>query len=207
MKGISNGLFTGILLGLIAGLILATTTFALAEQPIKLIVNGKEIQSDVPPQVINGRTMVPVRFIVEAMGAKVEWDEANNAVIVTSQIQNNEKPTDLTPVSPNLSPIQTENNGMSNNNSAPFYTKPIIIRTPAVDTQQKAKYIELRKIERQSMEDEHNRRIRDWQEQINYHSVRTGIEHTRAITEYQKKIADENQRWELVKKRWEIEDR
>lgn len=85
----------GIVIGLIVGFILTTTTFVLAEQPIKLIVNGKEIQSDVPPQVINGRTMVPARFLAEALGAKAEWDAANNAVIVTSQVQISGIPGDL----------------------------------------------------------------------------------------------------------------
>ena len=28
---------------------------------------------DVVPQIVGGRTMVPVRFISEALGAKVEW--------------------------------------------------------------------------------------------------------------------------------------
>jgi hypothetical protein len=56
-----------------------------ASSTIKLIVDGKEIKSDVPPQVINGRTMVPARFLAESLGAKVEWDSAKNAVIVTSK--------------------------------------------------------------------------------------------------------------------------
>ena len=48
-----------------------------AASPIKLIVNGQEIKPDVPPQIINGRTMVPVRWVAEALGANVQWD-ANN---------------------------------------------------------------------------------------------------------------------------------
>jgi len=89
------------LAGLITGLILATTSFAFAANPIKLIVGGKEIQSDVPPQVINGRTMVPARFLAESLGAKVEWDAANNAVVVTPGGLINDAPTvptDLPPV-------------------------------------------------------------------------------------------------------------
>ncbi len=87
-------------IGLIIGLILATTTFAFAESPIiKLIVNGKEIQCDVPPQIVDGRTMVPARFLAEALGAKVEWDAANNAVIVTGGVYAGATPTDLPPTS------------------------------------------------------------------------------------------------------------
>ncbi len=53
---------------------------ALASNPIKLLVNGQEIVSDVPPQIVDNRTMVPVRWIAEALGAEVEWDEENQVV-------------------------------------------------------------------------------------------------------------------------------
>lgn len=35
---------------------------------------------DVEPEIIDGRTMVPVRAIFEAMGASVSWDEASGTV-------------------------------------------------------------------------------------------------------------------------------
>jgi len=37
-----------------------------------------------PPHIVNGRTMVPVRVVAEALGADVDWDEANRAVVVNS---------------------------------------------------------------------------------------------------------------------------
>lgn len=83
MKHFSLGLLTGI----IAGLLLATATFALAGQQIKLIVNGKEIQCDVPPQIINGRTLVPVRFVAEELEARVEWDDKTKAVFIATSPQ------------------------------------------------------------------------------------------------------------------------
>lgn len=67
--------FTGV-----AILAVALTTVAFADNPIKLFVNGQEIKPDVPPQLINGRTMVPIRWFAEALGADVQWDEQNNAV-------------------------------------------------------------------------------------------------------------------------------
>jgi len=76
----------GLLSGLLAGVFLATASFGLAAQPIKLIVNGREVPCDPPPQMIGGRVFVPVRFVAEALGAKVEWDEANRAVVVCSSI-------------------------------------------------------------------------------------------------------------------------
>ncbi len=36
-------------------------------------VNGTERQMDVPPYIKDGRTMVPVRFVAEALGAEVEF--------------------------------------------------------------------------------------------------------------------------------------
>lgn len=41
------------------------------------IVQGNEVSLDVPAQIINGRTIVPLRFIGESIGAKVEWDVEN----------------------------------------------------------------------------------------------------------------------------------
>jgi len=37
------------------------------------VVDGREVALDAPPVIRNGRTMVPVRFIAEQMGAKVYW--------------------------------------------------------------------------------------------------------------------------------------
>lgn len=45
--------------------------------------NGEQIALDTPAQIVNGRVMVPVRFIVEALGEKVEWDPVDYAVRIT----------------------------------------------------------------------------------------------------------------------------
>lgn len=77
--------------GLIVGFLLATlliSGIAWASNPIKLIVNGQEIKTDVAPQMINSRVFVPVRFVAEALGAQVEWDPENWAVIITSAPSN-----------------------------------------------------------------------------------------------------------------------
>lgn len=42
--------------------------------------NGEQMALDVPAQIVNGRVMVPVRFVAETLGAKVEWDPADYAV-------------------------------------------------------------------------------------------------------------------------------
>ncbi|MCL6612722.1 MAG: copper amine oxidase N-terminal domain-containing protein [Peptococcaceae bacterium] len=69
--------------GVFVGLLISFSTIAFANSPIKLIVDDKEIKCDVPPQIINGRTLVPARFLAEALGAqKVEWDQDKNAVLI-----------------------------------------------------------------------------------------------------------------------------
>lgn len=45
-----------------------------ANQEIKITVDGVYLESDVKPFLKNGRTMIPVRFIVEALGGNIEYD-------------------------------------------------------------------------------------------------------------------------------------
>ena len=47
---------------------------------IKVVYNDKAIDFDVPPQIINDRTMVPLRAIFEAIGATVSWDGETRTV-------------------------------------------------------------------------------------------------------------------------------
>ncbi|MBQ7040112.1 MAG: copper amine oxidase N-terminal domain-containing protein, partial [Clostridia bacterium] len=45
-----------------------------AAEGITVILNGEQLQFDVEPIIINGRTMVPMRAIFEALGCTVAWD-------------------------------------------------------------------------------------------------------------------------------------
>ncbi len=50
-----------------------------------VIINGtKAVESDVPAQIINSRTMVPLRVLSESVGADVDWDASTRTVTVTS---------------------------------------------------------------------------------------------------------------------------
>lgn len=44
-----------------------------ADTDISVTVDGRTIAFDVKPQIINGRTMVPMRAIFEELGAEIEW--------------------------------------------------------------------------------------------------------------------------------------
>jgi len=46
------------------------------------IVNGKEISIDAPPIIVEGRTLVPLRFISENLGASVEWEAETQKVTI-----------------------------------------------------------------------------------------------------------------------------
>ncbi|MBI2874827.1 MAG: PD40 domain-containing protein [Firmicutes bacterium] len=48
------------------------------------LVNGIPYQLDVPPAIVKDRTVVPIRFISEALGAKVHWDPATRQVTVAA---------------------------------------------------------------------------------------------------------------------------
>ena len=45
-------------------------------------VNGETKMMDAPATIINGRTLVPARFISESFGAIVGWDKATKTVSI-----------------------------------------------------------------------------------------------------------------------------
>ena len=51
----------------------------------KAFINGKEVTLDSPAFIRDDRTYTPVRFVAEALGAKVEWNEDEQKVTITNQ--------------------------------------------------------------------------------------------------------------------------
>ncbi|SCZ06929.1 N-acetylmuramoyl-L-alanine amidase family protein [Alkaliphilus peptidifermentans] len=49
---------------------------------VQLKLNNQLIESDVPPVIHNDRTLVPLRVIVENLGAEIDWDGQNRIVTV-----------------------------------------------------------------------------------------------------------------------------
>lgn len=45
--------------------------------------NGAEIMIEVPPVIRNGSTLVPLRFLAEAMGGTVDYEKATRTVNIT----------------------------------------------------------------------------------------------------------------------------
>jgi competence protein ComEC len=62
-------------------LIFSIIPLANAADTAKVTVDGKTLQTDVPPTIVQGRTLVPLRAIFEALGADVEWDGSTQTVI------------------------------------------------------------------------------------------------------------------------------
>lgn len=46
------------------------------------IINGQKVALEVPATIIKGRTMVPLRFIGESLGATVSWDNTRRVVSI-----------------------------------------------------------------------------------------------------------------------------
>ncbi|HPO05067.1 MAG TPA: N-acetylmuramoyl-L-alanine amidase family protein [Bacillota bacterium] len=59
-------------------------------------VNGSIKEMDVPPRIIDGRTMIPLRFVLENLKCDVNWNNDSRTVIITSP--QNEGPTEVTKI-------------------------------------------------------------------------------------------------------------
>ena len=72
-----------IVLTLTAILSTFAVTASAAENPLTVTVDGTAVAfPDQQPVIKNSRTLVPVRFIAEALGYEVEWDEKVNAAVI-----------------------------------------------------------------------------------------------------------------------------
>ncbi|MGF7186530.1 hypothetical protein GGQ84_002647 [Desulfitispora alkaliphila] len=60
------------------------TTIILQVNNKEGLVNNKKIELDVPAQIVDGRTLVPLRFISESMGLNVKWDGETGTAFIQS---------------------------------------------------------------------------------------------------------------------------
>lgn len=49
-----------------------------------ITVNGTDFDNDVAPQIINGRTYMPLRFLMENLGFDVDWDNVSKVITIKS---------------------------------------------------------------------------------------------------------------------------
>lgn len=68
-------------LTMVAVLLLGMFSFDVsAQENVSVYIEGKKIEFDVQPQIISGRTMVPMRKIFEQLGATVEWEQGTQTI-------------------------------------------------------------------------------------------------------------------------------
>lgn len=58
------------------------STVAFADVEITATVNGEKLIFDVPPTIVDNRTMVPIRAVCEALGADVYWHGETKSIII-----------------------------------------------------------------------------------------------------------------------------
>jgi Leucine-rich repeat (LRR) protein len=56
---------------------------AVDEENINVVINGKELEFDVPPLIINGRAVLPLRTVFNELSAKVDWDGSTQTITAT----------------------------------------------------------------------------------------------------------------------------
>lgn len=59
------------------------------DDSITAFIDGNEVEFDVPPVIRSNRTLIPVRAVTTALGAKVDWDPSEpNIVKITKALVN-----------------------------------------------------------------------------------------------------------------------
>ena len=59
-----------------------------------MLLNGATISFDQPPIIENGKTLVPLRAIFEALGAEVSWEPNTQTVTIATTGQSSIPPTE-----------------------------------------------------------------------------------------------------------------
>ena len=72
-----------VLCAVLTTVLLISAVPAMADTGITVTIDGRQIAFDVPPQIINNRTMVPLRTIFESLGATVDWNNETKTVTST----------------------------------------------------------------------------------------------------------------------------
>ncbi|MCL6581348.1 MAG: trypsin-like peptidase domain-containing protein [Firmicutes bacterium] len=68
-------------------LMVPANRWAAGAPPITLVVDGQTVACDVPPQLIGGRVLVPIRAVSEALRCTVAWDAETRRVTVSTGSQ------------------------------------------------------------------------------------------------------------------------
>ncbi|WP_425452000.1 copper amine oxidase N-terminal domain-containing protein [Bacillus taeanensis] len=61
------------------------TTLTLKVNSKVAMKNNAKMELEADPEVVKGKTMIPLRFIAEALGAEVKWDSKTNNIYITTK--------------------------------------------------------------------------------------------------------------------------
>ncbi|MDF9409808.1 copper amine oxidase N-terminal domain-containing protein [Pelotomaculum isophthalicicum JI] len=75
----------GVILLCFMVVVLTVTTLALADTPIKLVINGQQIDSNPSPIMYQNRVFVPIRLVSQALGYNVTWQDSDQTVILDNR--------------------------------------------------------------------------------------------------------------------------
>lgn len=74
----------------IVTIIKGETTITLKLDDRTATVNGEEVELDAAAELMNNRTVVPLRFIAESLGLKVDWDEEAETIELDEDVEDEE---------------------------------------------------------------------------------------------------------------------
>lgn len=123
----------------------STVTITKDDTVIKLVigsdvalVNGVEVKLDVPAEVSNNRTLVPIRFIAQTLKQKVEYDDASKTIIIddttTPDATTPDATTPDTTTPDTTTPDATTPDTTTQDTTTPDATTPDATTVPATDT-------------------------------------------------------------------------
>lgn len=91
-----KGIFIALVIMVCLSSVFYCEASALTEQLFVTVkVNDKCIKMDTEPYIKDGRTYVSVRFVAEALGAKVDWVPKEEKVLIGKNVEEKEAKTDL----------------------------------------------------------------------------------------------------------------
>ena len=73
-----------LVMGMALLLLVSGVVYAAHHDMIMIHIDGKHMETDVAPQIVDGRTLVPIRFIAENFGADVNWVAETRKVEIVS---------------------------------------------------------------------------------------------------------------------------
>ena len=70
---------------ILALFILTLSPKFVSARQVEIYLDGQKIETDVAPRIVKDRTLVPIRFISESLGYKVDWDNDARKVLIDGE--------------------------------------------------------------------------------------------------------------------------